>query len=105
MTVCSHGSFSALRVCMFVCLCLCASISVCCGKEEKADNVGAQNRKGFKIRLRCKGGNSSIGHSLLLLLLFLGSGFWISSAGLPRLRAGGGSGQGELEPRRCGITG
>lgn len=83
---CSHGSLSALWVCMCVYLCLCASIPVSRGKEKRPDNVGAQNRKGFKIRLQCKGGNSSTGR---FLLLSLGPGSWISSASLPSPRAGG----------------
>lgn len=42
---------------------VCAPVFVCIyfcllREREKADNVGAQNRKGFKIRLGCKGGNT-----------------------------------------------
>lgn len=66
---------------MFVCIYFCLL-----REREKADNVGAKNRKGFKIRLGCKAGNSYEGH---FLLLFFGSGFWISSASLPSRRTGG----------------
>ncbi|ELK18414.1 hypothetical protein PAL_GLEAN10008546 [Pteropus alecto] len=64
-------------------------------KEEKVDNVGAQNRQSFKIRLQCKGGNSSEGH--FLLLLFRGSGFLDFLCSLPRLRAGVGLWAGRSE--------
>lgn len=67
---------------------VCVHLFLFC-KEEKAASAGAKNRKGFKMRLRCKGGNSSEGH-FLLLLFHIGSGFWISSARLPRLRMGRG---------------
>nr|XP_031323214.1 meiosis 1 arrest protein isoform X1 [Camelus dromedarius] len=67
---------------------VCVHLFLFC-KEEKAASAAAKNRKGFKMRLRCKGGNSSEGR-FLLLLFHIGSGFWISSARLPRLRMGWG---------------
>lgn len=61
------------------------------GKRKRQTMWVPKIGRASKLRLRCKGGNSSVGHFLLLLLLlFPGSGFWVSSAGLPRLRAGGG---------------
>lgn len=84
-------------MCADVCTCLCASIFV----EEKVANVGAQDRKGFKMRLLGNRGNCAAGHFLPPSPmppappppppLFLGSGFWISSASLPWLKAGGGA--------------
>lgn len=47
-------------------------------EREKGRDVSTQNRKGFKIRVQCTGENISEGH--FLLLLFLGSRFWASSA-------------------------
>lgn len=45
------------------------------GKEQKPTNVGAQNRKGLKIRLKCKGVSRPEGHLLLLSSLHLDSIF------------------------------
>lgn len=95
---CSHGSLCIINV--HVCVPVFVCIYFCLLREkEKADNVGAQSRKGFKIRLGCKGGNSSEGN--FLLLLFLGSGFCQPPQSENRRAALGR----ELEPSRCWITG